>query len=117
MPQKNQLQSCHLWRALCFLSKYEIMSVFREIRCPHETCYGWVSEVEESKNKYILGCGNCGNIWIGRSELYAAILTITKKYPYRASVYIASTEGYSPVDLDEEPEDYVELVVTEFDNM
>ena len=93
------------------------MSVFAEIRCPIETCYGWVSEVEENKDSLFYGCGNCGNIWKNKSTLFESVRSISKKYPYRVSVYLASNDGFTGVSLKEEPEDYDELVTSEWDNI
>jgi len=92
------------------------MSKFKEIRCPCETCYGWVSEVEEDGSSLFYGCGSCGNVWRNRSDLYDAVTSILEKYPYRAAAYLITKEGYFATDLDEEPEDYEERIVDEWNN-
>ena len=59
------------------------------------------------------GCGECGGIWRKKKNLYAEILAIVKKYPYRQVCYKKSGKGWLPAGLDNEPDDYEDLVEQE----
>jgi len=91
--------------------------MFEELRCPNETCYGWVSEVEESSTSKFYGCGSCGNVWSNLDQLRESIEQIISKYAYRQKVYQKSNNVWQGVDLDDEPEDYEELVASEWNNV
>ena len=90
--------------------------MFEDLRYPQKTCYGWVCEVEESSTPKSYGCGSCGNVWRSPDELNVAIDKIISQYNYRKDVYLRSGSGWQAVDLDDEPEDYGELVVSEWDD-
>lgn len=83
---------------------------FEEIRCPVKTCYGWVSSVDD-----FWGCGSCGTVWNNLESLFSEIELIISKYSYRGQVYTKSGTMYLPVDLDDEPEDYEEMVFAEWE--
>lgn len=88
------------------------------LRCPTQTCYGWVSAIEENIENLFYGCGSCGNVWFHAHDLFNEITAIIQKYPYRAAVYIHSEHqgmcGYVAVPLAEEPADYINQVNTEW---
>ncbi len=77
------------------------------LRCPEAGCTGWVSEVEDEG---FWGCGECGMTWDEREELDDAIQEAIETYPYRKKVYRKTKNGWQPVAIDDEPEDYEELV-------
>jgi Zn-finger nucleic acid-binding protein len=85
------------------------------LRCPEEACTGWVSEVDDG-DEHFWGCGECGNVWYERAELDEAIAEIIVRFPYRKKVYRQSNGNWQPVPLDDEPEDYEELVEEEWDD-
>ena len=89
--------------------------MFKELRCPTETCYGWVSEIEEGSSEFY-GCGSCGNVWPSLDELNNSIDGIISEHDYRRKAYIKDGNNWAGVELDDEPEDYEELVVKEFEN-
>lgn len=84
------------------------------LRCPEVCCTGWVSEVDDG-DEHFWGCGECGNVWYDRGELDEAIGDIVSQFPYRKKVYRKSKGSWQPVPLDDEPEDYEELVEEEED--
>lgn len=90
--------------------------MFEDLRCPTKTCYGWVCEVEESPSSTFYGCGSCGNVWRSLKQLNVAIDKIISQYSYRKDVYSKSGSNWQAIDIDDEPEDYEELVVSEWDD-
>jgi len=75
-----------------------------------------VCEVEESPSSRIYGCGSCGHVWRSTEQLNIAIEKIISQYSYRKKVYSKSGSNWKAVDIDDEPEDYEELVVSEWDD-
>jgi hypothetical protein len=80
-----------------------------QMRCPIETCTGWVCEVED-----YWGCGECGNVWPHRMALERAIAAVVKKCSYRAACYVKRGMSWAPAALDQEPPDYEDLVRAEW---
>jgi Zn-finger nucleic acid-binding protein len=81
------------------------------LRCPVETCTGFVCEVDD-----FWGCGECGNVWKDRKSLDQAITQIVKKRAYRAGCYRRrGAEGWAAVSAENEPKDYEALVQREWD--
>lgn len=76
------------------------------LRCPVIGCYGYVSLIEKDE----FGCGECGNIWESKKDLFNDIRKIITKYPYRANVYIFEKSSIKPVSLIAEPKNYNDMV-------
>lgn len=85
------------------------------LRCPNEACYGIVSFIAEKK--LFWGCGECGEIWNDKSDLWKAIEKSIKKYPYRSKVYIKEGGNFIAVPLYDEPQNYEEMVEKEWNNI
>jgi hypothetical protein len=75
-----------------------------------------VCEVEESPSSKFYGCGSCGHVWHSIEQLNVAIDKIISQYSYRKNVYSKSGSNWQAVDIDDEPEEYEELVVSEWDD-
>ncbi len=82
-------------------------------RCPVETCYGWVCEVEDADATFF-GCGECGNVWADRTSLSEAITAIVKKRKYRRKAYQKVGDGWISAQPGQEPPDYDELIRKEW---
>lgn len=92
--------------------------------CPIETCSGLVVQLpdhypvsERLFPEATYGCGECGNEWASKEDIYRAITTIIVKYPYRAGCYIRDGEGWQPVEYDQLPDNYHALVEVERANV
>ncbi|MDH6254438.1 transcription elongation factor Elf1 [Chryseobacterium sp. H1D6B] len=81
------------------------------LRCPNAGCFGIISFIEEEKPFW--GCGECGTVWNKKSELFQDVKISIEKYPYRAEVYKKKRKGFIPAALEDEPEDYEDLVLAE----
>ncbi|MWP61704.1 hypothetical protein [Gilliamella sp. Pas-s25] len=88
--------------------------VVNGLRCPKEICTGIVSYIEDIPPFF--GCGECGNVWLKKENLYDDIKNIISKYPYRKHAYNIINGEYLPV-LDKEiPSCYDEQVSLEWND-
>jgi hypothetical protein len=85
------------------------------LRCPCKACSGWVCEVEQDASSTFWGCGTCGNVWFKKQSLELDISSAISESDYRAKVYLKTQNGFVGIDIDDEPEDYAELVAEEWD--
>ena len=83
-----------------------------EFRCPSKACSGFVSYIDETPPFW--GCGECGNVWFSKSDLYHDIEQSIKKFPYRKKLYINKNGCYSPLPRNKEPKNYEDLVRSEW---
>jgi hypothetical protein len=74
-------------------------AVVNGLKCPKETCAGIVSYIEDIPPFF--GCGQCGNVWFKKEDLYNDIKNIIAKYPYRKQAYNIVNDKYLPA-LDSE---------------
>ncbi|MDN5395687.1 MAG: hypothetical protein L0G39_16100 [Chryseobacterium sp.] len=81
------------------------------LRCPCNSCYGLLSYVDDSKPFW--GCGECGTVWFSKADLFQSITNSIEKYPYRAKVYTKKGNNFHPVPLENEPENYEDVVAQE----
>lgn len=88
--------------------------VMNGLRCPKETCTGIVSYIEDTPPFF--GCGECGNVWFKKEDLYSDIKTILSKYSYRNHVYNIVNGEYLPVPDKEIPSDYDKKVDLEWND-
>ncbi|PIT13117.1 hypothetical protein [Snodgrassella alvi] len=88
--------------------------VVNGLRCPKETCAGIVSYIEDTPPFF--GCGECGNVWFKKEDLYGDIKNIISKYPYRNHVYNIVNGEYLPVPDKEIPSYYDKKVDLEWDD-
>jgi hypothetical protein len=84
------------------------------LRCPCKACYGRISYVEDEPSFW--GCGECGTTWLNIDELFRDIERISNLYIYRKKVYRKNrkTGVFLPVSLEKEPDNYEELIITEW---
>lgn len=87
--------------------------------CPVETCDGMVVAPKGGSvnSDPFYRCGECGTPWLFKADLDRDISSIIAKYPYRASCYVESKDGWEPVVYDEIPTDYSEKVELEWKNI
>lgn len=86
--------------------------------CPVETCDGLVvalADYGDLSAEY--QCGECGNEWNSKADLDGAITAIIARYPYRRACYVKAESGWSPVECEQLPADYHELVAREWGNV
>lgn len=93
--------------------KVKEVPVGDRLRCPKETCSGIISYIND--NPPFWGCGECGNVWFKKEDLYGDIRKIISKYPYRKHVYSMVNGDYLPVPDKEIPTSYDEKVRAEWD--
>lgn len=86
-----------------------------KFRCPVETCIGWVCKVDDGESTFF-GCGECGNVWADRPDLFEAISEVVKKHKYRRKVYLKAGKAWKPAPLNKEPGNYEDLVAKEWDD-
>lgn len=84
------------------------------LRCPKETCSGIVSYIDDAPSFW--GCGECGNVWFKKDDLYSDIKRIINKYPYRGCVYKIIDDEYFPVAGEDIPASYDEQIKSEWNN-
>jgi Zn-finger nucleic acid-binding protein len=82
------------------------------IRCPILTCSGWVCNVEEQN---FFGCGECGNVWMSRTDLNETIANIVPIYSYRSACYVHDGKNFEAALS--EPKDYDDLVRREWNHV
>jgi hypothetical protein len=87
------------------------MSEFEQVRCPVQTCSGWVCEVDD-----FFGCGECGNIWRSEKELANAIKQSIVIFPYRAAAYMLVGQTWKNNPSGSMASDYEEKVSTEWES-
>lgn len=80
-------------------------------RCPVSRCSGWVDWIPDPTP--FMGCGECGSMWIKKSNFYDEISDITARYPYRKSCYKKENSTWLPLPLEQHPDDYEILVEQE----
>lgn len=90
----------------------EVYPVPIRLRCPIETCAGYV--VGDSVNTWC--CEECGYEWDEREELNEAVSEIIDKYAHRQACYVKNGDNWDPVPVDQEPEDYQDLVEGELED-
>ncbi|EJX0633969.1 hypothetical protein ODD08_004050 [Salmonella enterica] len=84
------------------------------LRCPKETCSGIVSYIDDVPSFW--GCGECGNVWFKKDDLYSDIKSITNKYPYRGCAYKIIDNEYFPAADEDIPASYDEQIKSEWNN-
>lgn len=77
-----------------------------QLRCPIIGCYGYIGLIKENK----FGCGECGNVWKSKNDLFNDIRKIIIKYPYRKKVYIFDKNDIRPMPLTKEPKNYDDMI-------
>lgn len=77
-----------------------------QLRCPVIGCYGYISLIEDNK----FACGECGNVWESKNDLFNDIRKVITKYPYRKKVYIFDKNDIRPISSIKEPKDYDDMV-------
>ncbi len=82
-------------------------------RCPVSCCAGFVSLVDDEDDDSFWGCGECGAIWYEKQKLMDEITAIIKQFDYRLACYEQSNGGWVPASLDNEPDEYEDLVYEE----
>ncbi|MBN1908930.1 MAG: hypothetical protein JW818_04255 [Pirellulales bacterium] len=90
----------------------EVFPVLIRMRCPIETCAGWVLGVEGSS----WGCEECGYEWYSRDEINEAISEVIQKFEHRRKCYVKNGQNWDPVQPDHEPADYETQVEAELDD-
>lgn len=84
------------------------------LRCPKEACSGIVSYIDDAPSFW--GCGECGNVWFKKDDLYSDIKRIINKYPYRGCAYKIIDDEYFPVAGEDIPASYDEQIKSEWNN-
>lgn len=90
----------------------EVYPVPVRLRCPIETCAGYVVGSSGS----VWCCEDCGYEWDGREELNEAIAEIVAKHSHRQACYVKNGNNWGPVPVHEEPEDYEDRVEEELED-
>lgn len=82
----------------------------KRMRCPIECCVGWVEGTHDTEWE----CEECSYEWEG-TEIDEAIEEIVSKFPHRAACYQKANGSWGPAPIENEPDDYDELVESESD--
>lgn len=91
--------------------EFEIYPVPIRMRCPVESCAGWITGSEHGE----WTCEECGYEWYNREEVNEAVSEIIQSHPHRAQCYLMIADNWGPAPIGQEPEDYEALVDTELD--
>jgi hypothetical protein len=85
-----------------------------QLRCPEKACAGWVCKVEELKDVFFFGCGECGNVWRSEQDIASAIENAVDRYPYRARAYAMSGDSWKDKPSGSMASDYEQNVALEW---